>query len=240
MSGQRFGLRHEWFELYPVESRLLAESSQGSDAVFLVDVAGGKGHVISSLSSRCPGLPGRLIIQDLPLTFEDHTPLKNIEAMPYDMFTKQPIEGWSHFAWNLSCADVESAPVNCHAGTCAYFFRSVLHEESESRSRDILAHTAGAMRAGYSKLLIEDLVLPDRGADMRQVSVDMSMYFLPEGIERTAGQWKVLLEHAGLQIVKIWSDGSAIESITEAELWVNKSETESSRLSGVVGEHETS
>ena len=96
------------------------------------------------------------------------------------------------------------------------------------------------MRAGYSRLLIEELVLPDRGADMRQASVDINMYFVPEGIERSAGQWKVLLEKAGLQIVKIWSDGSGMESIIEAELWVNKSETESSRTSGVVGEHETS
>ena len=165
--------------------------------------------------------------KDLPLTFKDYTPPKGIEAMPYDMFTKQPIEGWSHLAWSLSRADVESAPANCHAGACAYFFRSVLYEWPESRSRDILAHTAGAMRASYSKLLIEDLVLPDRGADMRQVSVDMDMYFLPEGIERIAGQWKVLLEHAGLQIVKIWFDGSGMELIIEAELWVNENGTES-------------
>ena len=74
------------------------------------------------------------------------------------------------------------------------------------------------MRAGYSRLLIEELVLPDRGADMRQASVDINMYFVPEGIERSAGQWKVLLEQAGLQIVKIWSDGSGMESIIEAEL----------------------
>ena len=74
------------------------------------------------------------------------------------------------------------------------------------------------MRFGYSRLLIEDLVMPDRGADMRQASVDMTMYFMPEGIERTAGQWKELLESVGLQIIKIWSDGSGMESVIEAEL----------------------
>ena len=102
MSARRAGLRREWFDLYPVESRLVAGSSQGGAAVFLVDVAGGKGHDISNLSSRFPGLPGRLIVQDLPLTFEDYTPPKGIEPMPYDMFTKQPIEGWSHLSWSLS------------------------------------------------------------------------------------------------------------------------------------------
>ena len=74
------------------------------------------------------------------------------------------------------------------------------------------------MKPGYSRLLIEDLVLPDRGADMRQASVDMTMYFMPEGIERTADQWKDLLGREGLQIIKIWSDGSGMESIIEAEL----------------------
>ena len=132
------------------------------------------------------------------------------------------------------------SPANGHAGARAYFFRSVLHDWPDVRSRDILANTARAMKAGYSKVLIEDLVLPDRGADMRQAAVDINMYFLPEGIERTAGQWKVLLEHAGLQIIKIWSDGSGMESIIEAELWVDKSGTESSGLSAVVGEHEIS
>ena len=74
------------------------------------------------------------------------------------------------------------------------------------------------MKPGYSKLLIEDLVLPDRDADMRQASVDMTMYFMPEGIERTTSQWKDLLERAGLQIIKIWSDRSGMESVIEAEL----------------------
>ena len=42
MSGRRAGLRHEWFDLYPIESRLNAESNQGNDAVFLVDITGGQ------------------------------------------------------------------------------------------------------------------------------------------------------------------------------------------------------
>ena len=218
MSGRRAGLRHEWLDLYPIESRLVAGSNQGNNAVFLVDVAGGKGHDISSLSSRFPDLPGRLVVQDLPRTFEDYTTPKGIEAMPYDIFTKQPIEGWSHLAWSLLRTDDKSSPTNVYVEARAYFFRSVFHDWPESRCHDILAHTARPMKAGYSRLLIEDLVLPDRGADMRQASVDMTMYFMPEGIERTAGQWKELLGHAGLQIVKIWSDGSGMESIIEAEL----------------------
>ena len=92
MSGRRSGFRREWFDLFPVASRLVAGADRSNGAVFMVDVAGGKGHDISSLNSRFPGLPGRLVVQDLPRTFENYVAPKGIEAMPHDIFTKQPIE----------------------------------------------------------------------------------------------------------------------------------------------------
>ena len=94
MSGRRAGFRREWFDLYPVESRLVAGADRSSEAVFLVDVAGGRGHDILSLSSRFPGLPGRLVVQDLPRTFENYVAPEGIEAHPHNIFTKQPIQGW--------------------------------------------------------------------------------------------------------------------------------------------------
>ena len=93
MSSRRAGFRREWFELYPVQERLVTAADRSDGAVFLVDVAGGKGHDISSLNTHFPGLPGRLIVQDLPSTFENYIPLENVEAQPHDIFTKQPIEG---------------------------------------------------------------------------------------------------------------------------------------------------
>ena len=93
MSSRRAGIKHEWFDIYPIKSQLLAGSTQDSESVFLVDVAGGNGHDISSLRTRFPDLPGRLVLQDLPQTFEDLPLLVNIEMMPHDMFTEQRIKG---------------------------------------------------------------------------------------------------------------------------------------------------
>ena len=93
MSSRRAGFRREWFDLYPVESRLVEGADRSSETVFLVDVAGGRGHDILSLNSRFPDLPGRLIVQDLPRTFEDYVAPEGIEAQPYDIFTTQPIKG---------------------------------------------------------------------------------------------------------------------------------------------------
>ncbi len=94
MSSRRAGIKREWFDIYPIESQLLAGSDRHSASVFLVDVAGGKGHDISSLRTRFPDLPGRLVLQDLPRTFEDLPRPVDIEVMPHDLFTEQPIKGW--------------------------------------------------------------------------------------------------------------------------------------------------
>ena len=74
------------------------------------------------------------------------------------------------------------------------------------------------MKPGYSRLLINDLVLPDQGASQMHSATDMLMFLGPGGIERTLGAWKELLDSAGLQILKIWSDESIAEPIIEAEL----------------------
>ena len=93
MSGRQAGITRGWFDIYPINSQLFAGSERDSASVFLVDVAGNKGRDISSLRTRFPDIPGRLVLQDLPQTFEDPPPLVDIEVMPHDMFTEQPIKG---------------------------------------------------------------------------------------------------------------------------------------------------
>ena len=93
MSSRQAGIKRGWLDIYPINSQLFAGSERDSASVFLVDVAGGKGHDISNLRTRFPDLPGRLVLQDLPQTFEDLPTPVGIEMMPHDMFTEQPIKG---------------------------------------------------------------------------------------------------------------------------------------------------
>lgn len=81
------------------------------------------------------------------------------------------------------------------------------------------------MKPGYSRLLIEDLVLPDRGADLRSSAVDVLMYMMPGGIERAMSEWVELLDSVGLRILKVWSDESGAEPVIEAELKTSKEST---------------
>lgn len=74
------------------------------------------------------------------------------------------------------------------------------------------------MEKGYSRILIDDYVLPDTGAPIRGVSMDFLMMMYCSGIERTRTQWDKLLDACGLEIVKIWGTRSDFEQIIEAQL----------------------
>lgn len=74
------------------------------------------------------------------------------------------------------------------------------------------------MKSGYSKLLINEIVIPDEGADRMNTSLDLVMMSVVAAEERTHGNWARLLDQAGLKIVKLWSFGVGTESVLEVEL----------------------
>ena len=74
------------------------------------------------------------------------------------------------------------------------------------------------MEKGYSRILIDDYVLPNTGAPLRGSSMDFLMMMFCSGIERTVKQWEALLDKCGLEIVKIWKTRSDYESVIEARL----------------------
>lgn len=96
---------------------------------------------------------------------------------------------------------------------------SCLHDWPDNVCQSILANIKAAMKPGYSKLLINENVIPDRGAYWETSALDMVMLTLFCSKERTEADWHDLLEkQAGLKIVKIWSGGKGVESLIEVEL----------------------
>lgn len=85
-----------WLDFYPFEEGIISASEKSTDAVLLVDIAGGLGHMLQDWWLKSPDLPGRLILQDLPKTIEnaDNTK-KAFETIAHDFFTPQPIQGLS-------------------------------------------------------------------------------------------------------------------------------------------------
>ncbi|KAJ9137573.1 putative O-methyltransferase [Pleurostoma richardsiae] len=190
--------RPSWMDpdFYPVQERLIQGAKSGSDTVFLVDVGGSLGHDIEEFHRKHPSPPGRLVLQDLPSVIEQarQTLDPAIEPVPHDFFNEQPIQG-----------------------ARAYYLHSVLHDWPDADSRRILDQLTKAMAPGYSRLLINENVIPDVGANWQVTGQDLMMMTMVSSQERKEREWRLLLQSAGLMVVKIWRHPNGIESLIECE-----------------------
>jgi demethylsterigmatocystin 6-O-methyltransferase len=168
-------------------------------AVAFVDIGGGFGQAIKRLRGEYPGLKGRFILQDLPKSIEkiDAVQAKEggFEPTVHDFFTPQPIKGAKY-----------------------YHLRRVMHDWNDEPCLNILKATHSAMKdtPDYSRLLINDFVLPDVGCGFIESMLDLMMMQTCDGMERTETQWHELLGKAGFKIVKIWRADVGTTCVIEA------------------------
>lgn len=54
-----------------------------------------------------------------------------------------------------------------------------------------------------SRVLIDEVVIPDMGAHIWPAGLDLQMYTLFGAFERTTSQWDALLQRAGLRPVSV-------------------------------------
>ena len=81
-------------DFYPVEANLIKDARTDNEAVFIVDIGGGKGHDLEELKSKVPNLPGQLVLQDQADVLAEATDLEpSILKMVHNFFTPQPIKG---------------------------------------------------------------------------------------------------------------------------------------------------
>lgn len=199
MGGYRQG-RPPWMtKIYPVQERLIKGADTDPEAPFLVDVGGSVGHDLVQFQQNFPDHPGKLILEDLDVVIHqipDPERLGAIKKLPHDFTKPQPVKG-----------------------ARAYYMHSCLHDWPDDVCNVILGHLKDAMKPGYSKLLINENVLPKRNAHWESSALDMVMLTLFNSKERTHADWYYLLEElAGLKIVKIWDGGKGVESVIECEV----------------------
>ncbi|KAK3398862.1 S-adenosyl-L-methionine-dependent methyltransferase [Sordaria brevicollis] len=198
-------------EVYPAFDRLItgfdptpSSSSDGSEeeATLLVDIGGNVGHDLLTFSSCYPSHPGRLVLQDLPSVLSSAPPSlsspsptsspRPIELHPHNFFTPQPI---------LSAR--------------AYYLHHILHDWPDSKCLSILSYIKRAMKPGYSRLLINESIIPERKAGWEATYLDLYMMVLFGARERTEREWRVLLEDgAGLKVVGVYGGpGGGVEGV---------------------------
>lgn len=186
-----------WTEVYGTMD-LVKGADLKNGAPLFVDIGGGHGLDTQRLLGRHPELPsGVLVVQDTPevvaMTPAELDP--RITKMAYDFFTPQPL-----------------------TGARAYFFHAVPHDWSDTDVLRMLSPVKNAMRRGYSKLLIYEMVLPAKGATSMMTTLDLNLMNVLSGLERTEQQWNSLLGEAGFSINSISRHPRAVESVIEAEL----------------------
>ncbi|KMU85982.1 sterigmatocystin 8-O-methyltransferase [Coccidioides immitis H538.4] len=191
--------RSSWMDpgFFPVEGRLFDGAKAEADAPLIVDVGGSLGHDLMEFKKKWPRHPGKLIVQDLPEVIKEtrKTVDPNITAMEHDFFKDQPIKG-----------------------ARAYFMHSILHDWPDDIAVKILTNLVKAMEPGYSRLLINENVIPDIDAYWETTSLDIIMLALFSSQERTAKHWHQLLGSVGLKIVNIWTVEKGTESLIECEV----------------------
>ncbi|KAL8698176.1 MAG: hypothetical protein Q9201_006716 [Fulgogasparrea decipioides] len=197
MAGYHQG-RPSWMDegFYPVNERLVHGMRSGKEEIAIVHIGGNVGYELLELRRKYPNLPGRLVLQDRPDVIAQVTDASgSIEATSHDYFREQPVKG-----------------------ARAYYMHSILRMWSDEVCRDILQQISGAMEKGYSKLLINENIVPDRGADWKMTSLDWFMMALNVSAERTQTEWTELLRSAGFKVEGIWTADSATEILLEAVL----------------------
>jgi hypothetical protein len=61
------------------------------------------------------------------------------------------------------------------------------------------------MKPGYSKLIINDWIVPEQGAPLYPCLLDITMMAVFSAMERTTSQFQALLESEGLEITKVYT-----------------------------------
>lgn len=180
--------RLDWTELYPT-GKIIDGFSEGP---LLVDVGGGEGRDLQRFCDLHPGYEDSVHLEDLPGVIKAATCDVRIQRRTHNFFEEQPIRG-SRF----------------------YHTHSVLHDWNDDRVIEILSQIRSAMSPGYSKLLVNDIILAPQGVSRLEATVDMQMMVMTSGFERTEGMFRRIFEKAGLRLEKIWRNPTSLTSIAE-------------------------
>jgi len=151
----------------------------------VVDVGGGYGALLPPLLQAHPEMRGT--IYDLPRCQEGSR-----------AFMKE--EGLAERCDFVAGDFFESVP----SGADLYLLKSIIHDWSDEKSRQILTRCRAAMGPDSKLLLLEwivpEHVTPENGGI---VGTDLNMLVMVGGRERTEREYRELLQSAGLRVTRI-------------------------------------
>ncbi len=144
----------------------------------IVDVGGGRGHLLSAILERVPQASG--VLFELPHVIADA-----VHAAPDRL---QLVAG-DFFADPLPAAD-------------AYVLMEVLHDWGDEDAARILAAVRRAAAPG-SRLLVVEVLVPDTPGPDHSKVLDIIMLAVTGGRERTREEYEQLLANAGFKLESV-------------------------------------
>ncbi len=161
----------------------IAESYDFTNFKSLVDVGGGHGTLLKTILNANPSLQG--VLFDMPSVVEGAVSLLDEEWLT----RRSKIIGGNFF---------NSVP----RGADAYILKNVIHNWNDEMAGKILQNCREAMAPG-GKVLLAEAVIPDGNNPSPVKLMDIEMMLIPGGIERTEGEYQILLAKAGLKLNRI-------------------------------------
>lgn len=198
MTAYRAG-KPNWFDpgFYPVAERLITGFEPTNNEVLIVDVGGGRGHDMSMFVAQHSSHPGKVVLQDREPVIASIPGKETLpfECQVHDFYTPEPIKG-----------------------ARAYALHSILHDWDDESGVKILQNLKPALTPGYSRVLLNEIVLSEEHPTLAATSMDMMMLAHLSVRERTEADWKTIIEKAGLTFLKVYTYPGVAESVIEAEL----------------------
>jgi hypothetical protein len=160
----------------------------------VVDVAGGRGHLLAAILAAHPSAQG--ILFDLPHVAEGARQLlagaglsERSQVVTGDFFQGLP------------------------AGGDVYLLKHIIHDWDDERAQRILESCRGAM-GPTGRVLVLEMVIPPGDEPFFGKLLDLEMLVItPGGRERLAAEYQALLERAGLRLNRIIPTESPISII---------------------------
>lgn len=166
----------------------------------LIDIAGGHGFVLSSILQKYPQMQG--VLFDMPHVIEGAPALlkrmgveSRVKTATGDFFKAVP------------------------AGGDAYIMKHIIHDWDDAPAITILKNIREqlAKKGSGGKLLLLEAVIKPGNEPHFSKWVDLEMFMMPGGRERTEAEWSELLNKAGFKLNKIVPNNSPL-SVIEAIL----------------------
>ena len=163
--------------------RAIVEAYDFSSIATLTDVGGGYGALMAEILMANPVLKG--VVAELP----------SVVPRAKDMIRARGVENRCDV---VECDFYNTIP----AGSDAYLLSHILHDWADEPCRQILRNCRKAMKPGSTLLIIEMLV-PDGNEPSVAKLLDLEMFVITGGLERTEAEFRELLASTGFRFSRI-------------------------------------